>query len=94
MRDKDVKGGILGMNNHTFETVDSGGTRGRPFVIQREIDEQGRLICYRVGYRGGHYFTTEAEAYAYCLGRGLLAGSRTPYQWGGSKYVKPEDRGV
>jgi hypothetical protein len=55
-----------------FITVYAGGAKGRPFVIQREESPDGKTVCWRVGYRGsGYYFTTEAEAYAYCEGRGF-----------------------
>jgi hypothetical protein len=54
------------------ETILEGGSPGRKFVIQREVTEDGKTRCFRVGYRGnGYYFTTEAEAYAYCEGRGF-----------------------
>ncbi|GHV27327.1 hypothetical protein FACS18948_4520 [Clostridia bacterium] len=43
--------------------------------IDRLDDDSGNVVCYCVTYRrSGNYFTTEAEANAYCVGRRWLAG--------------------
>lgn len=46
--------------------------RGKTALVERQHDEQGRTICYRVGCFGGKYFTTLGEALACCVGLGFI----------------------
>ena len=73
-----------------FETVYSGGRKGRKYVIQKEQTPEGEVLCWRVGYRGaGYYFTTKAEAYAYCQGRGFFGNSGVnPFRIGNESWVE------
>jgi len=50
----------------------NGKGRGKTAYVERQHDEQGRTICYRVGCYGGRYFTTLGEALACCVGFGFI----------------------
>lgn len=73
---------------NSFVTIYEGGRKGRPFRVDREETPNGTAVCYCVQYRGaGRYFSTEAECFAYLMGRGLLERCDNPWLLGHAKCI-------
>ena len=68
-----------------FETINAFramGKFGNKVRIDREIDDDGNTVCFCSQYRGGGmYFSTLAEVYAYCVGRGWISAVQDPYHY-------------
>ena len=67
-------------SNTAMELFDTFKTSGGMVKLYRVRDGKGNMICHSVQYRGsGQYFTSAAEVYAYCIGRGWIAKKQDPY---------------
>ena len=76
------------MDDSSFITVFRTEYKRRSVRIDREERPDGRVVCFCVQYGGGgHYFSTEAECFAYAMGRGFIEQSQNPWLFFGPKCI-------